>query len=99
MLNETDHQAAFDLSETVRALEFVLSDCGGPEYNNPERLDLTALKRAIDLINRSLTQATESAIGRLNLYKSLQSRSVRDEVTISRLEAFLETVGGNHAKI
>lgn len=93
MLTETDHQTAYDLQETVRALETVLSNYGGPKYNNPDRIDLTAVNRMIRLINRTLTDKTETAKNRLKLYRNLKSRSVSDEIAISRMEAFLETVG------
>ena len=54
MLTETDNQTAYDLEETVRALETIINQCGGPNYNNPERLDLTALNRTVRQINRTL---------------------------------------------
>lgn len=50
-----DPQTLYDLRETARALQQIISDCGGPEYNNPNRLDLTALERTL----REINQVTE----------------------------------------
>lgn len=63
MFNKLTYHLAYDLNETVIALEQIIEQCGGPETNNPNRLDLAALERVKRLIDQISTETETTETG------------------------------------